>query len=91
MVVTGEPSLTYSICVSGGTSVCHATLPGCIMNVALDAPCGGAVNSSGTSGTIQSTGETGTDKFTIGGTLTVASQQASGSYSGEFSVTVAYN
>lgn len=33
----------------------------------------------------------GTDAFTVGGTLTVASGQAAGVYTGSFDVTVAYN
>ena len=61
------------------------------MAVVLDNPAGGAVNGSGTVGTLQTSGDPGTDKFTIGGTLTVKASQASGVYTGSFNVTVAYN
>jgi len=90
-IVTGEPCLTYSITVTGGTTVNDGTFPGHSMAVVLDKPSGGAVNSGGTAGTIQNTGEPGTDKFVIGGTLTVGAFQTSGVYTGTFTVQVCYN
>lgn len=90
-IVTGEPCLTYSIAVSGGTSVSDNTFPGHTMAVVLDKPIGGNVNGSGTGGTIQNNGDPGTDKFVIGGTLTVGPFQTSGLYTGSFSVQVCYN
>jgi len=88
-IVTGEPSLTYSISVSGGTSIISGS--GNQMTITLDHPTGGAVNPAGTGGTIQVSGEPGTDKFTVGGTLKMNPGQASGHYSGSFNVTVCYN
>jgi len=90
-IVTGEPCLTYSIAVSGGTTVTDQSIPGHSMAVVLDHPSGGAVNVGGTAGTIQNTGDPGTDKFIVGGTLTVGAFQTSGLYTGSFSVVVTYN
>ncbi len=91
-IVTGEPGVTYSITVSGGTSVKTGIgdAPH-TMTVVLDNPAGGAVNAGGTMGTLQTSGNPGTDKFTIGGTLTVKASQLSGLYTGTFNVVVAYN
>jgi len=88
LIVTGEPCLSYSISVSGGTTVSDNTFPGHTMAVVLDKPAGGNVNAAGTAGVLSTAG---TDEFTIGGVLTVGAPQTSGLYTGSFNVTVAYN
>jgi hypothetical protein len=90
-IVTGEPCLTYSIAVSGGTTVTDQSIPGHSMSVALDHPAGGNVNVAGTAGQISNNGDPGTDKFTVGGILTVGAFQTSGYYTGSFTVVVTYN
>lgn len=90
-IVTGDPSATYSILVSGGTSISNTTVGGSTMSVTLDKPSGGNVNGAGNQGTISSNGVAGTDRFTVGGTLHVGAGQVSGYYTGTFCVTAAYN
>jgi hypothetical protein len=47
--------------------------------------------SAGTNGLTGTLSTSGTDNFTVGGTLNVAAGQATGIYTGTFDVTVAYN
>lgn len=89
-IVTGDPCATYSIIVSGGTTITNTT-NGSSMPLTLDPPSGGNVNGAGNQGTISSSGVVGTDRFTVGGTLSVGAGQMPGYYTGTFCVTVAYN
>ena len=75
--VTGEADQSYTI-----------TLPS---SVAISNGSGGSMNVNNFSGSKASgTLTAGTDNFTVGGTLTVAANQASGEYTGTFAVTVEY-
>ncbi len=88
-LVTGEPLYTYSI-----------TVPA---TIALSETGGGAMtvnnvkvkSDSGVEGGPAALGKlialAGTETFTVGGTLAVGATQASGAYTGTFSVTVQYN
>jgi hypothetical protein len=80
--VTGEGNQNFSI-----------TVPA---SVTLNRTGGGSLSatltSSAASGTLSgSLGSPGTFDFSIGGALTIADSTASGDYSGNFNVTVAYN
>ena len=77
--VTGLPLLTYSITLPGSTSI---TAGGNSMTV--------NTFTSTPSGTGQLS-VLGSQALTVGATLVVGASQASGSYSGTFSVTVVYN
>ncbi|MFZ4761428.1 MAG: DUF4402 domain-containing protein [Alphaproteobacteria bacterium] len=79
--VSGAPSTAYSITLPATSTL---TGPGAPMSVAFAA-------SQLTGGSLTRTiTNAGTDSFNLGGTLSVASTQASGSYSGIFTLTVAY-
>ena len=81
--VTGTGLATYAITIpTTDVIITNTTIGSATMAVS-------AMNCSkgGTSTFIAA----GTDAFTVGGTLTVASAQVAGVYSGPFDVTVAYN
>ena len=48
-------------------------------------------NGAGADAIVSTLSATGTDNFTLGGTLTVAAAQVAGIYAGAFNVTVDYN
>jgi len=76
--VAGDPNRSYSITTGSGT----------IKDAANDSmPFTTALPTGVTSGTLNGTG---TGAFTVGGTLTVASAQPSGSYAGNYPVTITY-
>ncbi|MEL6257456.1 MAG: DUF4402 domain-containing protein [Pseudomonadota bacterium] len=75
--VTGEADRSYTIDLPNTISISDGA--GNSMDVA-------SFVGSKTSGTLTS----GSDNFTVGGTLTVGANQASGEYSGVFTVTVEY-
>lgn len=76
--VTGEATYGYAITVpSGSITISNGTTT---MSV-------GSFTASKASGTLTA----GTDTFKVGGTLTIGAAQATGSYTGTFDVTVAYN
>ena len=80
--VSGDPNATYTIQLPGNDFV-SLTGPGIDMfiNNFLSTP-------SGAEGQL---GAGGSQGLSVGGTLNVGSDQAPGSYSGTFSVTVSYN
>jgi len=80
--VSGEPNMTYTIQLPGNDFV-SLTGPGIDMfvNNFTSTP-------SGVGGQL---GAGGSQALSVGGTLNVGSDQAPGSYSGTFSVTVNYN
>jgi Domain of unknown function (DUF4402) len=78
--VTGEPNMTYAITLPADGTI---TLTSGGNSMAVN----GFTSSLGATGTL--TG--GTQALKVGATLSVADSQASGSYTGSFSVTVAYN
>lgn len=73
--VTGDASRAYSIVTTGGT----VTSGGNSMTFITDSPASGSLSA------------TGTDSFSVGGTLNVGANQAAGSYSGSYTATVSYN
>jgi spore coat protein U-like protein len=80
--VNGDPNATYTIQLPGNDFV-RLTGPGTDMfiNNFLSSP-------SGVDGHL---GVGGSQALSVGGTLNVSNDQAPGSYSGTFSVTVSYN
>ncbi|MHB8914704.1 MAG: DUF4402 domain-containing protein [Thiobacillus sp.] len=80
--VTGDSTATYAITLpSTAVTITHSTVTTNTMSVGTFVS-----NPSGT-GTLTN----GAQTLLVGGTLTVASAQAAGLYSGSFSVTVDYN
>jgi hypothetical protein len=79
--VTGTPSVAYTIALP---PTANLTGPGSPMAVTFSAAqiTGGSLSRTITAG--------GTDTFNSGGTLTVGNAQTAGSYSGVFTMTVAY-
>lgn len=75
--VTGEAGQTFSIDVPTTFSMTHATAPAITVNLTPEA----------TSGTL--TG--GAASFGVGGNFVISDATATGAYSGNFTVTVAYN
>ncbi|MEQ9556453.1 MAG: DUF4402 domain-containing protein [Rhodospirillales bacterium] len=72
--VTGATGATYSITIPGTVSLTGAGSP---MTVTLTEPAGGTLTG-------------GTDTFNVGGTLAVGANQAAGSYSGSYTISVNY-
>ena len=85
MTVTGDANATYAISVSGGTLTGTGD-PMTLSNITVAAST--ATGSLITTGTI---GAGGTQVLMTGGDLAVAATQASGTYTGSYSVTVEYN
>ena len=75
--VTGEAGQTFSISVPTSFAMAHATAPSITVNLTPEA----------TSGTL--TG--GAATFGVGGSFDISDTTATGAYSGNFTVTVAYN
>ncbi|MBX7514521.1 DUF4402 domain-containing protein [Qipengyuania sp. GH38] len=73
--VTGDAGRAYSIVTTGGS----VTSGGNSMTFTTDAPASGTLSA------------TGSDNFSVGGTLNVGANQAAGSYSGSYDATVSYN
>jgi hypothetical protein len=80
-VVYGTPSTAYSITLPGTADL---TGPGTPMVVTFSAA------QTGDGSLSRTLRDTGSDSFGVGATLTVGKNQAAGSYSGVFSMTVAY-
>ncbi|MDR3705759.1 MAG: DUF4402 domain-containing protein [Paludibacteraceae bacterium] len=83
--VTGAVSTTYIITLPPTISVSDGSNTMTISSLVARAA---SAMADGTTGTLSATG---TDAFTVGGTLTVPAGQAIGAYTGTFNVTVAYN
>ena len=73
--VTGDANRAYSIVTTGG-SVASGTNT---MSFTTDAPASSTLSA------------TGSDSFSVGGTLSVGANQAAGVYTGTYSATVTYN
>lgn len=84
--VTGENNATYAISLPGSITVTKEG-GGATMTV-NDLKAKPASQPEGLAGTLSAGG---TDSFTVGGTLTVDDAQATGAYTGTFTVTVTYN
>jgi len=85
LIVTGEPNTSFSITISGGTSVGVGSKK---ISVQLDPPCGIGIAPAGNAGILSNEGTRG---FTLGGKLSMGANQASGMYTGTFTVLVCYN
>jgi len=92
--VTGEPAYTFALSMPTTGSV--ATTGTGASTMALSnftvAPVGTSAAFAGTAPDYTSTlNATGGHQFTVGATLTTVASQVSGAYTGNYSVTVAYN
>jgi hypothetical protein len=86
--VTGTMNATYALTLPATITVKETVGNTATMTIsALTARFNGAVGDAITS----TMSATGTDSFTLGGTLTVAPAQVAGIYAGTFSVSVDYN
>jgi len=81
--VTGDAGATYTITLPGSIYITGTTWPWTAM------PVNGFTTSK--TGNASTLGTGGTDSFTLGATLNLASGQAAGTYTGTFDVSVAYN
>ncbi|MFZ4740022.1 MAG: DUF4402 domain-containing protein [Bacteroidales bacterium] len=84
--VSGAISTTYAITLPSSITVTDGASHNMTIDNLLARTTSAAAN--GLTGTLSGTG---TDSFTIGGTLNVAAAQVAAVYSGTFNVTVAYN
>ncbi|NVN93912.1 MAG: DUF4402 domain-containing protein [Bacteroidetes bacterium] len=84
--VGGAISTTYAITLPSSITVSDLSTHTMTINSLL-----ARTASAGTNGLTGTLSGTGTDSFTIGGTLNVAAAQVAAVYSGTFNVTVAYN
>jgi hypothetical protein len=85
--VAGQANTTYAITLPGSITVTKAvTLETMTIGSLLARTASAAAD--GLTGTLNGSGG---DSFTVGGTLSVAAAQTTGTYTGTFDVTVAYN
>jgi hypothetical protein len=86
--VTGTYNTTYALTLPATITVTHTITPASTMTIgALTARFFGA----GADAITSILSASGTDSFTVGGTLTIAPAQLGGIYAGTFNVTVDYN
>lgn len=86
--VAGTKNVTYALTLPATIVVAETLIPANTMTIsALTARFNGAPADAVTS----KLSATGTDSFTVGGTLTVAASQNAGVYAGTFKVSVDYN
>ncbi|NVO03310.1 MAG: DUF4402 domain-containing protein [Bacteroidetes bacterium] len=86
--VTGTMNVTYALTLPTTITVTETTLGLATMTISsILARFNGAAADAVTS----TLSATGTDSFTVGGTLTIAAAQVAGIYAGTFNVTVDYN
>jgi len=86
--VTGTMNATYALTLPATIVVTETVGATAVMTIsALTARFNGAAEDA----VVSTLSATGTDNFTVGGTLTVAAAQTSGIYAGTFPVTVDYN
>lgn len=78
--VTGQADATYAITLPPSATLTHA-------DTVTTMTVGTFTSNPSSTGTLTA----GTETLTVGGTLTVASSQAAGSYTGTFDVSVEYN
>jgi hypothetical protein len=88
--VTGTINETYSLTLPATTTVTHTTLSSGVyqMDITLMSARFNGASSDATTSTLTSSG---TDSFTVGGTLTIKANQLGGIYAGTFPVSVDYN
>lgn len=85
--VTGTAAETYALTLPGTVTVTHTNATDNMIISALTARFIGA----GADAVTSTLSATGTDSFTVGGTLTVKSTSIGGVYAGTFDVSVDYN
>lgn len=78
--VTGQADATYAITLPASATITHTDT---VTTMTIDT----FTSNPSSTGTLTA----GTETLTVGGTLTVASSQAAGSYTGTFDVSVEYN
>lgn len=85
--VTGTKNVTYSLTLPTTITVTETLTTATMTISALTA----RFNDAGADAVTSTLSATGTDSFTVGGTLTVGASQTGGVYAGTFNVTVDYN
>ncbi len=86
--VTGTMNVTYALQLPGTIVVTETIGNTATMTISL---LKARFNGAGADAIVSTLSATGTDDFTVGGTLTVAAAQVAGIYAGTFEVTVDYN
>jgi hypothetical protein len=88
--VTGTINETYAVTLPATTTVTHETLATGVytMDITLMKA---RFNGAGADAVTSTLSASGTDSFTLGGTLTVKENQLGGIYAGNFDVSVDYN
>jgi hypothetical protein len=86
--VTGTKNVTYALTLPSTITVAETLIPSETMTISLLKARFSGAGSDAITSTLSTTG---TDSFTLGGTLTVAASQVAGIYAGTFPVTVDYN
>jgi hypothetical protein len=84
--VAGQISTTYALTLPATITVTDGASNTMTIGTLL-----ARFNGAGADAVISTLSGTGTDNFTVGGTLTVLAAQPAGVYAGTFNVTVAYN
>jgi hypothetical protein len=86
--VTGTKNVTYALGLPESITVTETITGSATMTIdSLTA----RFNGAGTDAVTSTLSATGTDSFTVGGTLTIAPSQEGGIYAGTFNVTIDYN
>lgn len=86
--VTGTMNATYALTLPSTVTVTETVGATATMNITL---LKARFNGAGSDAVVSTLSGTGTDSFTLGGTLTVPAAQIGGIYAGTFSVSVDYN
>jgi hypothetical protein len=88
--VTGTINETYALTLPATTTITHTTLSSGVyqMDITLMTARFNGKSADAVTSTLTSSG---TDSFTLGGTLTIKAAQLGGIYAGTFDVTVDYN
>lgn len=87
--VTGTMNVTYALTLPATITVTETV--GASANMTIGTLKARFVGNPGADAVVSTLSGTGTDSFTLGGTLTVAAAQVPGIYAGAFDVTVDYN
>jgi hypothetical protein len=86
--VTGTKNVTYALTLPATITVAESFTPAQTMTISL---LKARFNGAGSDAVTSVLSATGTDNFTVGGTLTVGAAQMAGIYAGTFNVSVDYN
>lgn len=88
--VAGTALETYAITLPESTTVTHTTATEGLRTMAITLM-NARFSGAGADAITSTLSATGTDSFTLGGTLTVGADQVGGIYAGTFNVTIDYN